>query len=749
MYAVQTADDDILSLLSDEAASGRAQAQAHRRAMAAGRIGLTSARPTSDRASRTEPPRVEPAEAPPVPTHEPPAASAVGAVGDAHLGRELSMRRRRQLSRGKGVAQASAPSAASPASGARPGDAGSVSDAHLGRVLSMQRRRALSRGKQHLSPGSWSGPAVARQVAADGLPQATMQPGSDSVRDAQLGREMSKARRRDLSRGRGAGADQEKAPAAGGSDGPAASQPGPAPSGDADRGSVADARLGRALSMKRRRQLSWGKVGLGDGGLATTPDGPGDDETAVVIRPGDGADALGFPSKVTASPTYGGMAVTGGRIAAGALVTGAEAGGALPVSGSQYVPADLAPTTAAPGPKVGLARTAGGQTVSGTMVRSAVTITGDEAGEHLAVTGEADQKLIDDMTPRPTTIHRSAQFPRRADPHGATAVGTRLGGVVGPSTPALETSIGGLAVTGTAVGRSARVTGDEAGAGRLLTGDQYQTSAEGAVVRGRIDPVTGAKVSQSTTWRGQRVTGPAFEHRGNVTGDEPGLRGALTGTPYLGPSNDSHAGGSTAEVSRLEPRTGGVAVSGDVPEHTESVTGTARGQGHSITGSAYHDTMRPSEPVPGAWSGGSPFPGALARRGRPPEDEAVESSERVTGSFAVAQGMVTGNNEFLFRARVDRSDVKAASVVTGEGSSTGPTVTGSAWTAHDRVTGTEGYIASGRNPSERSGRPHGWAGAGKFRDRGTPGDSRLLVTGQSGATETRGASVTLSGGARA
>jgi len=123
---------------------------------------------------------------------------------------------------------------------------------------------------------------------------------------------------------------------------------------------------------------------------------------------------------------------------------------------------------------------------------------------------------------------------------------------------------------------------------------------------------------------------------------------------------------------------------------------------------------------------------------------------RITGAFAVSDDRVTGNREFMFRPRSNREGTQSA--VTGEGRTDGRTVTGSAaaWTDNDRVTGTGGYIAAGRNPSEGGGGTSGWAGAGRFKDLATPGGPRQTqnVTGLSGWSTKAAARVTLSGGAQ-
>jgi hypothetical protein len=271
-------------------------------------------------------------------------------------------------------------------------------------------------------------------------------------------------------------------------------------------------------------------------------------------------------------------------------------------------------------------------------------------------------------------------------------------------------------------------------------------------------------VTVAQTWAGQRVTGPSVEHRPNVTGDEPGSCRPVTGTPYQGPSTvfgwcEPDDGESAAQ--RLESRPEGVAVTGDVPMPAKGVTGTERGQGNTVTGTAYYGDLRAAEPAADDWAGGQAFPVALARRlaGGQSDDAATQRTDDpappassvpggITGSFAIGEGKVTGNNEFLFRARPNRDGEQPA--VTGEGSTDGRTVTGSAWTAHDRVTGTEGYIAARRNPSEGGSRPHGWAGAGRFRHLATPGGPRekQIVTGRSGWNPKAAGRITVSGGAQ-
>ncbi|HEV2767636.1 MAG TPA: CsoS2 family carboxysome shell protein [Acidimicrobiales bacterium] len=708
-----------------------------------------------------------------------------------------------------------------------------VAEAHHGRAVSMQRRRQMAQGKGALNGGgappaenlnvngvNGAPPAAPNgQGAASGAQRAPERTAvaTNGVAEAHHGRAVSMQRRRQMAQGKVAlnGGGPPPAAAANGQGAPSGAQRAPERTAVATNG-VAEAHLGRALSMQRRRQMAQGKVALNGAGSPSAAAGAGAPpaaESPHVDGTGSGREQararraqasrsgsagisrpqrqgrVTHPPKVIESPTHRGQRVTGLRIGPGVRVTGDEAGAALPVSGPQYFGADgPAPASGAglTGRKVGRARTPEGLVVSGTMVRNKVPITGDEPGEHLPITGEADQKLDDDLTQRSDGTYRPTQFPRRADPHGATAVGTRLGqpGMVASSGDgpgyALANTDDGLPVTGTAVGLSGRVTGNEAGVCRPITGDQYQdplsyssqcggtgggTAPAAHLNRSRLDPVTAGKVTVAQTWGGQQVTGPSVEHRPNVTGDEPGACRPVTGTPYQGPSTvfgwcELDEGESAAH--RLEPRPEGVALTGDLPMSGEGVTGTTEiGPLDTVTGTPYYGDLRAAEPAADDWAGERGFPVALARRLAGRERAAAATQETgdpapppssvpggITGSFAVGDGMVTGNNEFLFRPRPNTNGKQPA--VTGEGRTEGRAVTGSAWTANDLVTGTEGYIAAGRNPSEGGGGPHGWAGAGRFAHLATPGGPRQtqIVTGRSGWSPEAATRVTLSGGAQ-
>jgi hypothetical protein len=752
MYAVDAAEGADLAELGTSARDGRAAAVARRRqasqgiqALNGGGNGMAATGDTSAPAAAANgggngagaPPAASNGQGASNGTQGAPEGTAFatdGVAAAAQAGRAVSKQRRRQLSQGQEALNG--------------GGNGTASAAGGGATRAVEEPPAAS-SDQGASNGTQGAASNGTQVATDGVAAA-----------AQAGRAVSKQRRRQLSQGKQA--------LNGAGDGMAAEADAGAPPAPENR-QADDAGSGREQARARRAEAS--RLG-----------------SAAISRP-QRQGRVRYSPKVIVSPTQRGQRVTGLRIGPGEKVTGDEPGAELPVSGTQYLAADGPAPAMGGGPKVGLVRTPRGLVVSGTTVRDKVPITGDEFGEHLRITGEADQKLHDDLTPRRDGSYRRTQFPRRADPHGATAVGLQpqVAASMG-ARPGLPLAITdrGLPVTGTAVGRSARVTGNEAGVCRPITGDPYQdptyyssecggtgggTAPAAHLNAGRLDPVTAGKVTVAQTWGGQRVTGPSVEHRPNVTGDEPGSCRPVTGTPYQGPSTVfgwCEPDEVEPATQRLDPRPEGVAVTGDVPTATETVTGTTEIgplDTDAVTGTPYYSHLRPPEPAADdetSWQAFS-VPVALARRlaGREGGHADTQQTDnaappascvpgRITGSFAIGEGKVTGNNEFLFRPRLNGVR-KQPVAVTGEGETEGRTITGSpaAWTPHHRVTGTEGYIAAGRNPSEGGRGPNGWAGARRFAYLATPGgpadDSK--VTGRVGGNPKATARITVSGGA--
>jgi len=665
-----------------------------------------------------------------------------------------------------------------------------------GRNAALARRRALAAGKSALPPAtervrtgdrSAAFPTLAEVSApSQAMPPAAAMPTSEvsspptqSFADlSQSGRTLSMMRRRQL-----AGGKRILQSAATVSSAPRTASALPVPA-------ASPAGLGLSCAGSCREQARARRALLSQRGRGEQP-------AAMPTRP-PRQGTLNYPPKVTESTTHGGQIVTGSRIGRGTQVTGDEAGAHLPVSGTQYIGASDGPPARSGGPKVGLARTAGGGIVSGTLVRSKVSVTGDEPGGTITITGEADQSADDDMTPRAAdSAHVASQFNRQVDPHGHSVFGTNLGrsaisfGSRDRKREApIESTDNGLPITGSAVGRSVRVTGDEDGVCRHVTGNQYLTPARTQAECGgsgggtapaaqlgapRRDPVTGAKVSVAQTWNHQRLTGSNVEHDPRVTGDAAGSCSTITGTPYQG-AGTVHGwcdeGAAAAAEDRL-PRRGAISpITGDVPKHSDTVTGTGRGAARDVTGSPYFRVSTQANSagsedalaaLDARFSVSSPQRSAQlrARAAREPQPATGDgqvggasepsNSPAVTGSFAIGRDRVTGNAEFHFRPRgaTDTNTPSAHSRLTGEGRAQGTRVTGWSWSEQSNVTGTEGTIAAERNPSERAGKPQAFSGARRFKTLAKHEETKQLVTGLLGWSGKTAAKVTLSGGAQA
>ena len=296
------------------------------------------------------------------------------------------------------------------------------------------------------------------------------------------------------------------------------------------------------------------------------------------------------------------------------------------------------------------------------------------------------------------------------------------------------------------MGRSSRVTGDESGACRSITGDQYLaaarhqaecggagggTAAAELLGEARRDPVTRGKVQESRTLSQQRVTGPGLAPHARVSGGAVGSALHVTGTPY-----------QPVMAGAAIPARTAAAVTGDAPRPGDRVTGLARGAERGITGTRYWQEGAGSA----SDQGFSVTEPQRAARQRATEQAGTPG---ITGSFTRGDGRITGNLEFQFQPRRGRdADRPAAHArLSGEGRSQGHAITGDAWGEHSQVTGTEGSPADTRNPSERAGKPQAFAGARNFKPTTAPEPARQLVTGLLGWSSKTAARVTLSGGA--
>lgn len=347
--------------------------------------------------------------------------------------------------------------------------------------------------------------------------------------------------------------------------------------------------------------------------------------------------------KVRVTATSHGNRVTGNEVGRSEKVTGDEPGTCKLVTGTEYVSANQASSYCGVVPstprKVGTSHTAAGQSVSGVMVGRSEKVTGDESGSGLQLTG--DQYL--GMEP---------PAPGRA-----------------PTKVATLHTLRGTGITGTHVGRSDQVTGDEPGSCRIITGDEYIGTQQYEQFCGARPAPEPAKVGFSVTNRAQVVSGTRTGRSSNVTGDEAGTCKAVTGTPYAGLEQASDYC-ATAQVRRVRERTpvrGSNRMSGIQPGIGGVMTGAERGACEDVTGTPYVGTDQQIQACGAAAVGDADFPQPLegtqpwqqfsvqspARAAQQVRERrggvtgtSYDQGSRITGPFDMAGGKVTGTEQF-------------------------------------------------------------------------------------------------------
>ncbi|HKJ70277.1 MAG TPA: CsoS2 family carboxysome shell protein, partial [Gammaproteobacteria bacterium] len=466
-------------------------------------------------------------------------------------------------------------------------------------------------------------------------------------------------------------------------------------------------------------------------------------------------------AKVGVTETGHGRQVTGSEVGRSERVTGNEPGTCKQVTGTEYLSPEqyqsYCNTRPAPGPSVmSPSQTDSGLGVTGDMPGQSARVTGGEQGADRAVTG--------------------TQYMQRGKDSAPDKVGT-------------SRNLGSGGITGSMVGRSERVTGDEPGSCTSVTGDDYIGREQYREFCG-TEPgrPSEEKVGVSGTLGGHKVSGTMTGRNARMTGDEPGTCQAVTGTPYAGAEQyRSYCDPEEVQMaSARRPQDGGTPgprATGDQPGLNGKLTGAEAGACQTPTGTPYvggdqyaeacpvqaAEPHSPDYPQPlgeAPWTDFSVHPPAHASDVEPQSSRVTGTSYeqgQITGAFSMAEGKVTGTEDFRHGSSGAGGSVQPASQryahapqqapaqreegrVTGEGMDVGPAITGDDWDRGERVTGTEGTAAR-RNPSRRgqtgTAMPMEWA-AKRNEEVAVP-DSP--VTGGSGTTE-KGAAVTYSGGAR-
>ena len=478
---------------------------------------------------------------------------------------------------------------------------------------------------------------------------------------------------------------------------------------------------------------------------------------ADIFRDFCGTDkAPSTANKVVVTTTSHGNMVSGNRIGRGEKVTGNEPGTCKNVTGNEYISAEqqqgYCGEFANKSPrKVSMAETMKGKPVTGDNVGRSEKVTGDEPGMSKSITGD--------------------QYTQSQDIGAAPAkVGT-------------SATLRGGSVTGTMVGRREKMTGDEAGSCRNITGDDYVGQEQYGNFCGTTPGPQDRKVGVTATGKGMAVTGTMTDRDSKVTGNEPGTCKAVTGTPYAGSDQAvNFCQAEDAATANMRTRrlssTPGMNMTGIQPGVGGVMTGADKGACEAVSGTPYVGADQYAEACPAtpADLGSSDYPQAVAGNAAwqqfsvtQPSGGAAhaavstgvtgsqyEQDGGITGPFGMGTGKVTGTEQARFGngniqqpamhpVVAEELEGRVKSRITGEGQDAGLKITGDDWERNQHVTGTEGRSAKLRNPTMRVGMTNAM-NVEKKRNEELPVPNSK-VTGGSGNTE-KGSLITYSGGAR-
>ncbi|WP_019022377.1 CsoS2 family carboxysome shell protein [Thioalkalivibrio sp. ALE23] len=499
----------------------------------------------------------------------------------------------------------------------------------------------------------------------------------------------------------------------------------------------------------------------------------------------------GAPARAGVMHTLRGRELTGTDVGRSSSVTGVEHGDCKPVTGTEYLGSEdfqRCGTRGEPAAsRVSEMHTAHGRSLTGVAVDRSPRVTGDETGSCASLTG--------------TPYYNRADFAELCEQPAAGGV-HKVG--------VMHTLHGGE-VSGTRVESSSRITGDEYGGCKPITGTEYVGSDHYETLCGTTPEAGPDKVTMSRTWKQQGVSGPAMGPSSRVTGDEYGACKPISGTSYVGPDQyqqycaPEEARSAGVRVAQRHS-TPGHAVSGSQPGYDDRVTGTEHGACQDVSGAPYvgadefastcanvagdlHPRLRPEgfegnavmqttaayQAAPAAGdaevpAGGFSVPSpAREARERRVTGTAYGSSGSITGSVNKAVGLVSGTEEFRYgeararagvpmamaqaQARAAMAEVEAAEQ--DRGGAERVTVNGAggdfAITGDDWQRGESVTGTEGfstrRNVSMR-GNPRGeGSSAWSNRELERKEVPASRITGSSGSTDA-GSLVTLSGGAR-
>ncbi|MDT8387506.1 MAG: CsoS2 family carboxysome shell protein [Thiogranum sp.] len=556
------------------------------------------------------------------------------------------------------------------------------------RELARARREALaSQGKAAVARGTTASAATPGAATPASATVGSQARRTSSARQAQMpsGREASRARRAAMSSGgkaavrspdrsrsevvnvpraeaaapvrstQGCGCSRNgEAPIETGMAGEAVAKPAPARAHRNMRRQSVSKSAGRAASQARREAMSSrGKAGVSANGMsaaqtarAGNPDLTSRELARLLreqrsrqgktggrksvpcgrVRPktsGETAAAQDAPWKVGAGETTHGQTVTGTMVGRSRRTTGDEPSTCRAITGTEYLGADIfrefCQTEAAGTPaKVAHTSTSRGNAVTGSRIGRGMNVTGDEVGTCKRITGDeyvgAEQTeafcgtkaeprtagMMSSQTRKGKTltganVDRTTAVTGNETGAGRVLTGTQYmqpGQGEAPAKVGSSKTLRGGSVTGTMVGRSGRVTGDEPGACRNVTGDEYTGQEQYSSFCERAPQPQDARVGVSATFKGYAVTGTMTGRTTHVTGAEPGTCKAVTGTPYAGAEQYRNYCTPDEEQMALARRqqrrsTPGSVMTGLQPGIGGKATGDSRGACEPVSGTPY------------------------------------------------------------------------------------------------------------------------------------------------------------------
>lgn len=444
------------------------------------------------------------------------------------------------------------------------------------------------------------------------------------------------------------------------------------------------------------------------------------------------------PAKVSATSTSRGRRVTGTEVGRSSRVTGDEHGTCKRVTGSEYLAAEtvgeFCGTAPEPRPeKVDVGMTEKRQLITGSDLNRKVHVTGTEQGAQRAITGSAY----------------------------SDASAMRNGGGDAPKKVETSHTSAGAMVSGTRVGRSPSLTGVEQGSCKRVTGTDYIASEEFVSFCREQPYQSPAKVGVSRTVKGQDVSGTQVGRSAKVTGDEYGACKPVTGSSYIGAEQYAEfcASRTAAEAINRARLGRSPALTGTQPGPDSKMTGNERGECQPVSGTPYMGEDQsaqacgttPAPTLPSDFSIATPARTARDSEVRRITGSAYGDNGRITGPMARAVGLISGTPEFRYKDEAQTSAVPAPAAgaaperITGEGRER--RITGDAWDRGDRITGTEGRSAQRRNPTIRGDARGNGVTARDNREVERPAPATSRITGSSGNTNA-GPTITVSGGAR-